>query len=209
MRNLAPTMNDRQNSRTRTRLIGSRLFGLCILVLLAFGGSSWSHSPLFEGTLFLVGVLLAVTGFCGRLWCLSYIAGRKKRVLVTTGPYSLCRHPLYFFSLVGGIGLSLCTETLMIPLLFVVAFALYYPHVLRGEEAFLSDNFPEYESYKLRVPLFFPRWSNFTEGDVMINVCAFRREIVAAGAFLSFIGVIEFVEILHDVNILPTYFLIP
>lgn len=209
MRTLAPTMNDRQNSRTRTRLIGSRLFGLSILGLLVLGGSSWSNSPLFEETLFLAGVLLAVAGFCGRLWCLSYIAGRKKRVLVTTGPYSLCRHPLYFFSLVGGIGLSLCTETLMVALLFVMAFILYYPHILRGEEAFLTDNFPEYESYKRRVPLFFPRWSNFTEGDVMINVCEFRREIVATAGFLSFIGVIEFVEILHDVNILPTYFLIP
>lgn len=209
MRNLAPTMNDCQISRTRKRLIGSRLFGLSLLVFLALGSNSWSHSPLFEETLFLTGVFLAVAGFCGRLWCLSYIAGRKKRVLVTTGPYSLCRHPLYFFSLVGGIGLSLCTETLMVALLFVLAFALYYPHILRGEETFLSDNFPEYDSYRQRVPLFFPRWSNFTEGDVLINACEFRREIVAAGYFLSFIGVIEFVEILHDVNILPTYFLIP
>lgn len=207
--NGAQTLNGLQMSRTRTRLVLSRLFGLSILVLLAFGSSYWSSSPLLDPVIFLLGVFLAVAGFCGRLWCLSYIAGRKKRVLVTEGPYSLCRHPLYFFSLVGGIGLGLCTETFTAALLFALAFAMYYPQAIRGEETFLSDNFSEYEEYKKRVPLFFPRWSNFVEGEGTVSVCAFRREIVAAGGFLLFIGVFHLVNSLHDAEILPTLFLIP
>jgi protein-S-isoprenylcysteine O-methyltransferase Ste14 len=126
----------------------SRAFGLLLLVPLVLGTSYWSHAPLFDHTLFLVGFFLAVLGFCGRLWCLSYIAGCKKKVLITVGPYSLCRHPLYFFSLVGGIGLGLCTETMSAPILFVLAFVLYYPHIIRTEESFLSTNFPEYEEYQ-------------------------------------------------------------
>lgn len=203
------TMNGLQVSRTRTRLVVSRLFGLAILILLLFGSSYWSRAPLFDQMLFVVGFVLAVVGFCGRLWCLSYIAGRKKRVLVTTGPYSLCRHPLYFFSLVGGVGLGLCTETLSAALLFLLAFAVYYPHVIQGEEMFLSDNFPDYEEYKRRVPLFFPRWSRFVEGDAEVRVCAFGREIVATGGFLLVIGVFELLESLHHAEVLPTYFLIP
>ena len=187
----------------------SRVFGLGILLLVVFGASSWSRSPLFDETLFLTGFFLAVTGFCGRLWCLSYIAGQKKRVLITTGPYSLCRHPLYFFSLVGGIGLGLCTEMLSIALLFALAFATYYPQAIRGEEAFLSGNFPGYEEYKKRVPLFLPRWSNFVESDGTFSVSHFRREIMAAGGFLLFIGVFELLEALHETKILPTYFLLP
>lgn len=205
----AQTLNGLQVSRTRTRLLVSRLFGLTILFMLAFGTSSWSAYPMFDQMLFLAGVVLAVVGFCGRLWCLSYIAGRKKRVLVMEGPYSLCRHPLYFFSLVGGIGLGLCTETLTVALLFVLAFASYYPQAIRGEETFLSDNFAKYEEYRERVPLFLPRWSNFVEGEGTVSVCAFRREIVAAGGFLLCIGLFELVESLHQAEILPTLFLIP
>ena len=203
------TMNSLQASRTRTRLLVSRLFGASILVFLLLGSSYWSSSPLFDQMLFVVGVLLAVVGFCGRLWCHSYIAGRKKKVLVTDGPYSLCRHPLYFFSFVGGTGLGFCTETITAAVLFALAFAAYYPQAIRGEETFLSDNFAGYEEYRKRVPLFFPRWSNFVEGDGMVSVCAFRREIVASGGFLLLIGVFEMVEALHHHDILPTLFLVP
>jgi protein-S-isoprenylcysteine O-methyltransferase Ste14 len=205
----AQTLNGLQNSRTRTRLLVSRMFGLTFLAMLAFGTSYWGDAPVFDQTLFLAGVVLAVVGFCGRLWCHSYIAGRKKKILVVDGPYSLCRHPLYFFSFVGGIGLGLCTETLTAALLFMLAFAMYYPQAIQGEETFLSDNFAGYEEYRKRVPLFFPRWSNFVEGDGMVSVCAFRREIVAAGGFLLLIGVFEMVETLHHADILPTWFLIP
>ena len=205
----AQTLNGLQVSRTRTRLLVSRMFGLVFLLLLAFGSSYWSGTPLFDQMLFVTGVLLAVVGFCGRLWCHSYIAGRKKKVLVVDGPYSLCRHPLYFFSLVGGIGLGLCTETITAAVLFALAFAAYYPQVIRGEETFLSDNFAGYEEYRKRVPLFFPRWSNFVEGDGMVSVCAFRREIVASGGFLLLIGFFEMVEALHHTDILPTLFLVP
>jgi protein-S-isoprenylcysteine O-methyltransferase Ste14 len=205
----AQTLNGLQVSRTRTRLLVSRLFGVTILFMLAFGTSYWTMDPMLDEVLFLAGVLLAVVGFCGRLWCHSYIAGRKKKVLVMEGPYSLCRHPLYFFSFVGGIGLGLCTETFSAALLFALAFAMYYPQAIRGEETFLSDNFPEYEEYRQRVPLFFPSWSNFVEGEGSVSVCAFRREIVAAGGFLLCIGIFEMVETLHHANILPTWFLIP
>jgi len=205
----AQTLNGLQVSRTRTRLLVSRLFGLALLFMLVFGTSYWTFEPMFDEVLFLAGVFLAVVGFCGRLWCHSYIAGRKKKVLVMEGPYSLCRHPLYFFSFVGGIGLGLCTETFSAALLFALAFAVYYPQAIRGEETFLSNNFAGYEEYKKRVPLFFPRWSNFVEGEGMVSVCAFRRELVAAGGFLLCIGIFELVEALHQTDILPTWFLIP
>ncbi|HET9226117.1 MAG TPA: isoprenylcysteine carboxylmethyltransferase family protein [Thermoanaerobaculia bacterium] len=205
----AETLNGLQVARTRMRLLVSRAFGLTILILLSLGSSYWSSAPLIDQALFTLGTFLAVAGFCGRIWCHSYIAGRKKKVLVMDGPYSLCRHPLYFFSLVGGIGLGFCTETVSAALLVAVAFAVYYPQVIRGEETFLSDNFAGYEEYKKRVPLFFPRWSSFVEGDGMVSVCAFRRELVASGGFLLLIGVFELVEALHATDILPTLFRVP
>jgi protein-S-isoprenylcysteine O-methyltransferase Ste14 len=202
-------MNTLQVARTKTRLMVSRAFGLTLLVPLVLGASYWSSAPLFDNMLFFAGFLLTVLGFCGRLWCLSYIAGRKKKVLITVGPYSLCRHPLYFFSLVGGLGLGLCTETLSAPLLVTVAFAVYYPHIIRTEEAFLSMNFPEYEEYRRRVPLFLPKWSSLDDGHATVDPSRLRSEIFAAGGFLCLVGIFELIEALHHSQVLPTYFLIP
>jgi protein-S-isoprenylcysteine O-methyltransferase Ste14 len=203
------SFNSVQAKKTKSRLLVSRAFGLSALIFLGLGASYWSSRPLLNQSLFSSGVLLAVLGVCGRLWCFSYIAGRKKRVLVTIGPYSLCRHPLYFFSLIGGIGLGLCTETLSAPLLFALAFAAYYPHIIQTEEKFLRNNFQDYEVYREAVPLFFPKWSNFSDGDLQINARDFQNEILGAGSFLLLIGVFEFLEAMHRTHLLPTYFLIP
>jgi len=203
--------NRLQDARTRNRLIAGRVFGLGLAVLLALGAPYWDLSNELIGTaLFLSGTLLAVAGFCGRLWCFSYIAGRKKKVLVTGGPYSLCRHPLYFFTLVGGLGLGLCTETLGIPLLFLLAFGMYYPSIIRAEDEFLSLNFSGYDDYRKRVPLFLPSLARFAnEETVVVNARAFLRELSGTAGFLCLVGVIELIEGLHNAHVLPTYFLIP
>src|SRR5262245_36841884 len=43
--------------------------------------------------------LTFAAGAGARFWATLYIGGRKERELVTDGPYSLCRHPLYLGSL--------------------------------------------------------------------------------------------------------------
>jgi protein-S-isoprenylcysteine O-methyltransferase Ste14 len=191
--------------------MAGRIFGLGIAVVLIFGSTYWHSADALVGEiLFLSGTLLAVLGFFGRLWSLSYIAGRKKRVLTTAGPYSLCRHPLYFFTLIGGLGLALCTETLSIPVVFLLAFGLYYPSIIRAEEEFLSVNFSGYEEYKRQVPAFFPRSTRLVnEETVLVNARAYLRELSSTAGFLCLLGVIELIEGLHNANVLPTYFLIP
>jgi protein-S-isoprenylcysteine O-methyltransferase Ste14 len=200
-----------QAARTRIRLIAGRIFGLGITVVLILGSTYWhSADELVGEALFLSGTLLAVLGFFGRLWCLSYITGRKKRVLTTAGPYSLCRHPLYFFTLIGGLGLALGTETLSIPVVFLCAFGMYYPSIIRAEEEFLSVNFPAYEDYRRQVPAFFPRVNRLVDEEtVLVNARAYLRELSSTAGFICLLGVIELIEGLHNANVLPTYFLIP
>ncbi|MEP7009972.1 MAG: isoprenylcysteine carboxylmethyltransferase family protein [Acidobacteriota bacterium] len=190
----------------------SRLFGLAVFALL-IGGSTYWNTPenhMFGSVLFFLGVMLACLGFFGRVWCLSFIKGRKKRVLIQEGPYSLCRHPLYLFSLIGGVGVGLCTRTLTIPLIFLAAFALYYPIVIRREEEFLRDNFAGYEAYRQESNALFPRWSKFVEGET-VTMCSrsFRKELTEAAGSVAFIGLIGLVQGLQRAAILPTFFLLP
>lgn len=113
------------NERFRTLI--SLIFGLAIGCSLLFGESRWETSPLIEESLMLLACFMAGIGAFGRIWCSLYIAGYKNNVLVTDGPYSMCRNPLYFFSFVGSIGVSCATETFTIPLLTALAFGIYYP----------------------------------------------------------------------------------
>ena len=50
-------------------------------------------------------------------WSSLYIAGRKGRELVTVGPYSTCRNPLYFFSIVGAAGMGAQSGSLTLGLI--------------------------------------------------------------------------------------------
>lgn len=144
----------------RVRLQLTRLLGAVVVVLVLSSASYWSlHGPtLVADGLFLGGALLAVAGFGGRLWALAHIGGRKKRQLVRSGPYSLCRHPLYTCSLVGGLGLVMCTGRLSVVVLYLAASWLLVPLTLRTEEAFLEERFRDYAEYRRAVPALLPSW---------------------------------------------------
>lgn len=198
--------------QTMAKAFTSRIFHTKAFVLLAFvtllvTTEGWEHiSIVFEESLYLAGVALVALCLFGRAWSLSYIAGHKDRTLITTGPYSLCRNPLYFSNFLGAVGLGLCTETLTITLAIIVAFVLYYPHVIAREENTLGEIFgEEFERYCERAPRFFPSPRLFVEGESMlISVRAFRNGARDLGAIVLAVGAIEFVEALHKAHVLPS-----
>ena len=68
----------------------------------------------------LAGFLLVALACLGRIWCSLFIAGHKDEVLVTTGPYALCRHPLYSLSVLGALGLGLTSRSALLCIMVVV-----------------------------------------------------------------------------------------
>ena len=65
-----------------------------------------------HGVMMFLGVALALLCTCGRVYSTAFIGGAKNQQLVTWGPYSLCRNPLYFFSLCGAAGIGLMSGSL-------------------------------------------------------------------------------------------------
>jgi len=91
----------------------------------------------------LAGFICVVIACLGRIWCSLYIAGHKDEMLVTTGPYAMARHPLYFFSIIGALGLGMTTRSLLLCVVVVLLIAALVIYAASCEEQFLADSFPE------------------------------------------------------------------
>ena len=98
--------------KPRNRIVLSRIVSVIIIIFWINTKSYWQiHYPVFASLLFMVGVFMLAMGSLGRMWCSLYIAGYKNKKLVTAGPYSMTRNPLYFFSMLGFIGFGFLTKT--------------------------------------------------------------------------------------------------
>jgi len=182
-------------------------FASVLLIFLLLSRSAWEkQEPIVAGVLFLAGVILVGIATLGRVWCSLYIAGHKTKHLVTEGPYSISRNPLYFLSLVGCIGVGLCSETILIPVILLIAFVLYYPGVMSREEARLREVHGEaFEQYIAATPRFFPSISRFREPEsYVVNPRLYRREVFRALWFVWLVGLLEIIEQAHELGYLPS-----
>ena len=98
----------------------------------------------------VLGVL--TLSFLGR----SFSVMPEARRLVTTGPYSVVRHPLYLFELLGVVGIFLQVRSLAGACLLALIVALQIARA-GWEEAVLDRAIPEFAAYRLRVPFLIPR----------------------------------------------------
>jgi protein-S-isoprenylcysteine O-methyltransferase Ste14 len=187
------------------RIRMSQLFVLLIVGLLAVSESRWERT-FMDAVLFLFGAVLVGAATMGRLWCSLYIAGYKEGTLITIGPYSISRNPLYFFSFVGAVGLGLATETFTFGVVFALWFAVFYPPVIRAEERRLRDlHGARFEDYAGRVPRFFPRFSLLVEPDTyVVQPIKFRNHLLDALWFVWGLGLLELLEAAHVYALLPT-----
>lgn len=184
----------------------AQVFTSLLIVLVLLTRSRWSEiAPVVATAFFAAGVFLAAVAALGRAWCSIYIAGYKGRVLVTEGPYSVCRNPLYFFSMLGGIGLGLTAKSLTVPLVFLGGFGLYYSLVIRREEQALRQAFGrDYDDYARVTPRFLPRLSSLREPlDYVVHPRIFREHLLSAAWFVWLIALVAVVEALHGALVLP------
>lgn len=181
------------------RILVSRSFGAAFFAVVLMMESGHEGS-LVSTALFLIGLFLVAIATVGRLWCSLYISGYKDSQLITAGPYSICRNPLYFFSFLGFAGIGFATETFTLGIALGLLFLMGYPAVVQREEEVLRARFgAEFETYCARTPRFVPNLARFNEPETyLVNPRLFRRTMVDVVWFVWFVGIIEFVEALHE-----------
>ena len=161
----------------------------CIVAGIAFvlvGDSRWPSGSFLHEAIEFFGLGLIVLCICGRMLCTLYIGGRKIEALVTEGPYSVVRNPLYSLSIVGavGVGAQLGSFTLAIATGAVAYFVFLL--VILKEEQVLSERFGTiYAEYTARVPRLLPNFTLWREAaKVEVDPRLVRITALDASLFL-------------------------
>jgi protein-S-isoprenylcysteine O-methyltransferase Ste14 len=150
-------------SLNKTRMRDSRI----LVVLTIFAGvfcktlypnETWTHESMD-----FVGYFMVAVCAIGRIYCSAFIGGKKNERLITWGPYSLSRNPLYFFSMLGAAGIGLMSTSILAFTMIVGGFFAIYRDLIRREEEFLLGKFGQtYMDYAARVPRLIPSFRNYT-----------------------------------------------
>jgi protein-S-isoprenylcysteine O-methyltransferase Ste14 len=151
----------------RKRKKALRIVGALFIAVMCVTESHWrGDAPDFFALLRGVGVLLILGSIFGRTWCTLYIGGLKKKELVSFGPYSIVRNPLYVFTILGTTGIGLLAGSLVLALAIGAASLFIFWRVVMAEELFLSRTFGSaFGDFAARVPRFWPRFSAWKDTD--------------------------------------------
>ena len=123
----------------------------------------WGETEGYEHILIPVGAVLSLAGLYFRAWSMKFCgkAGASEdgvKKLTDTGPYRICRNPLYVANIFIVTGLLVISEVLWIIPAFLVYAWVRYNSIIRREEGALILQFgEEYEEYSRRVPRWRPR----------------------------------------------------
>lgn len=184
---------------------------LAVIILLAFttlvfGGSR--HDELTHEYIETLGLTLVLVGIGGRLWATLYIGGRKSAMVVSTGPYSITRNPLYLFSSIAAAGVGAQTGSYVVTCLSLVLCAAFFHLVARREERFLSERLgDEYKSYLQRVPRFLPNPLIYRDdAEVTFQTARIRVTFIDGLVFLGAIAALEAVEVGQEAGAIPVLF---
>lgn len=149
----------------------------------------FSHPSRFS---VLYGLPFILLGQLLRLWASGHI--HKMSQVTRTGPYALCRHPLYLGHAIITLGFLVATGNPWLIPAGIAAFLLIFLPTMQREEFYLTQLFgQEYSDYMQAVPRFLPRWSRQTsEGSFDWQLVRQHREwnniYGLAGGIALFVG---------------------
>lgn len=120
-----------------------------------------------NATSMVTGFIIAVIGESIRIWAVGYFGSVSRATtkfvdanLITQGPYSYLRNPLYFGNILIYLGLGIMSLSFFpyLQLIAVIYFSFQYYCIVISEEEYLSNKYNGlYETYKNNVKRFFPK----------------------------------------------------
>jgi len=195
----------------KTRVFLLRVSFLPILFVVLFVRPSWGRGSSIAFWMELSGYVFLLGGLAMRIWSILYIGGRKSHKLVTDGPYSLCRNPLYVGTFLLAVGVGLCFENVVMLALVPALIIPVHVLVVLQEERHLEALFPEpFAAYKREVPRFWPRLAGYhSPKELTVPVRSIGRVLIDTIGILLLPEAEDFLELLHVQGILPVLWHFP
>ena len=157
------------------------------------------------------GAALIVFCIAGRVWTIRYIGGRKINFLMTDGPYSICRNPLYVFSIIGAVGIGLLSGSAIPGLLLGAAAASVFTVVVKLEEAVLltthGDGFRDYVAVTPRFLPSLSRWS--VKEKILVSSGHVARTLLDSALMLTAIPAFMLIAYAQKTGLLPVLLRLP
>ena len=189
--------------RQRKRAVALGLVGLMAIALST--ASIWDDDTMVRRLVEALGLVLIVVSVVGRAWCSLYIGGRKAAELVVTGPYSLSRNPLYFFSLLGALGMGAQSGSISLGLLFLAAAVAIFLPLIGREESYLAQAMPgAFDAYRLTTPRLLPRLSLWrSPEEITVRPVFFSRTLLDGVVMVLAWPIFEGIEVLQRAGVFP------
>ena len=121
----------------------------------------------------MVGAALMVPGLVVRGLASGHV--QKNEELTTAGPYAHTRNPLYLGSFILALGCAVAARSWWIVVGMVAMFGAIYLPVIRSEEAYLRERFPQFAEYAREVPRLWPRLIAFRHAEGAFSWVLYRK----------------------------------
>lgn len=159
----------------------------------------------------LFGIILLIIGAFGRAWTSAYISGFKNKKLITTGPYSISRNPLYFFSFLSFLGAGLVFRSILLTFFFTLLFFLMHWSTILKEERRLKRIFGRpFESYMESVSRFFPKSLEVDhQKTIRFSSKHFTKAVMDCSLILIVIIFANIIEWFQLHSMLPIFYHLP
>ena len=195
----------------RSRVMVSRIFAVLVILLVIFTMPSFNQGGLTDILSDTSGLFLLTICSMGRLWALLYISGKKTHEVVTDGPYSIVRHPLYLFSFIGAIGIGLASDNLFVLAALVIFYLSYYPLTILSEEKTLTEKFGQaYIDYARITPRFLPKPSLYKSPDnFVVNANIFLKNLALGMWFIWVFILFNVIQMLQTMGIIHVLLKVP
>lgn len=203
----ARSMSMARYQSARRMVLGCMILLICLLLVF----SASSQPELWHEQIEAYGLVLMLIGIAGRLWSILYIDGHKSKTMVQTGPYSVTRNPLYFFSSVAALGVGAQTGSLLVALTCGLICAVSFHVVARHEERYLTAVLgAPYTDYIARVPRFFPNPLIYRDQEtVTFRPKILNNTLFDGLVFFASIPFFEFMEVAQASGWIPVLFSVP
>lgn len=203
MKSRSPQIGPRRidiNTVQIIRRIALYVLGVIMSVVLLRVQAAWGQDRLERTALTACGTTLLCMAIICRVWASLYISNRKNSELVTLGPYSLTRNPLYLSSVVGTFGAMLQFGSIVVSVFIAFMVYLIFLAVIIQEERLLSSLYEGvYQKYREEVPRFWPRWTRpHSVATLPVTVATVMRTVVDCSFLFVTVPLSELAAVLQS-----------